>query len=137
MAMAYVDIYIYWSFVSPHERGTIPVERTNQGLMTRKKIENLTSTPGVSCIFSSLMILFTVGYLRFLIVDGLVRRTSVLSVLTVGILASTAATIKNDDPIYYAIPVAVAASSNVVMPSTIPMVIVHELARIQPYSLVS
>ncbi|XP_042146719.1 uncharacterized protein LOC115331410 isoform X2 [Ixodes scapularis] len=145
MAMAYVDTYIYWSFVSPHERDTPPVERTNLRLMTREKIKNLTSTP----------------------------KTSVLSALTVGILVSTAvsylsggtilvmkelwcrvpwgilfvfgavqviskvfeATIKNDNPIYYAIPVAVAASSNVVMPTTIPMVIVHELARIQPYSL--
>ncbi|KAH7964342.1 hypothetical protein HPB51_027418 [Rhipicephalus microplus] len=33
-------------------------------------------------------------------------------------------------PIYYAIPVVVAASSNLIMPITLPLVILHEVAEV-------
>lgn len=52
-----------------------------------------------------------------------------LSMLMMPIVQDIAET-KNMYPMYYAIPVVVGASSNVIMPISIPMVIMHDIGRV-------
>lgn len=52
-----------------------------------------------------------------------------LSMLMMPIVQDIAET-KNMFPVYYAIPVVVGASSNVIMPVSVPMVIMHEFGRV-------
>ncbi|KAH7955958.1 hypothetical protein HPB52_005285 [Rhipicephalus sanguineus] len=52
-----------------------------------------------------------------------------LSVLMMPIVQDIAET-KNVYPMYYAIPVVVGASSNVIMPVSIPMVVMHDVGRV-------
>ncbi|KAG0412665.1 hypothetical protein HPB47_010183 [Ixodes persulcatus] len=45
-------------------------------------------------------------------------------------IVSNIATLKNMYPTYYAIPVIVGAFSNLIMPASVPLVILHEVARV-------
>ncbi|XP_042146099.1 uncharacterized protein LOC121835716 [Ixodes scapularis] len=45
-------------------------------------------------------------------------------------IVSNIATFKNMYPTYYAIPVIVGAFSNLIMPASVPLVILHEVARV-------